>query len=184
MDEPAHDPVRPMGLIARFDTPLGLLEACERMRDEGYTRWDAHSPYPVHGIDQAMGLPRSRLPWVVLALALTGACLGMLMQWWISAVDFPLVISAKPFFSWQAFIPVTFELTILLGAIGALLGMLGFNRLPRLHNWVFDSQHFERVSDDAFFVSVEAADPKFDPQATSALLSASGAVHVEVVRRP
>lgn len=172
------------GVIAQFASPLELLQACERIRDAGYTRWDAHTPYPVHGLDEAMGMPRSRLPWVVLVMALTGGTLGMLMQWWISAVDFPVVISAKPYFSWQAFVPVTFELTILFGAAGALLGMLGLNRLPRLHNWRFRSERFEQVSDDAFFVSVDATDPRFDQDATSALLAQSGAAHVEVVRQP
>jgi len=183
MVEPTSSPLATAGIVAEFDSPQRLLAACEHMRDGGYTRWDAHCPYPLHGLDEAMGLPRSRLPWIVLVMALTGGSLGMLLQWWISAVDFPLVIGAKPLFSWQAFVPVTFELTILFGAAGALLGMLGLNRLPRLHNWVFDSKRFERVSDDRFFVSVDAQDPKFDEEALCNLLTGTGAVAVETVRR-
>jgi hypothetical protein len=182
MDNPASTSVPPLGLIAEFHSPSDLLSACKQVRLAGYTYWDAHTPYPVHGLDQAMGLPRSRLPWVVLVMALSGGSLGMLMQWWISAVDFPVVIGAKPFFSWQAFIPVTFELTILFGAAAAVVGMLVFNRLPRLHNWVFDSSRFERASDDRFFLSVDGKDPKFDETATSTLLHSTGAVHVEMVR--
>jgi hypothetical protein len=171
------------GMIAEFETPRQLLGACERMRHAGFTLWDAHTPYPVHGMDRAMGLRRSRLPLVVFAMAMTGGTLGMLLQGWVHAIEYPLVISGKPFFSWQAFIPVTFELTILFGALGALLGMLGFNRLPALHNWLFEARRFERASDDRFFVSVQADDPKFDEAATASLLLDSGAVHVEMVRQ-
>ena len=177
-------PTRPAGILAAFDSPRTLHAACQRLREEGYRTWDAHSPYPVHGLERAMGLRRSRLPWIVLLAALTGGSLDMAMQAWVHAVDYPLVISAKPFLAWQAFIPVTFELTILFGAVSALLGMLSLNKLPRHHNWLFESHAFEKASDHRFFVSIDATDECFDEDRTGSLLLELGAVSVEVVRQP
>ncbi len=173
----------PCGILAEFDSADDLYSACERMRGAGFTRWDAHTPFPVHGLSRAMGVRNSRVPWVVLVSALLGAAGAMLLQWWTSAVDYPLVIAGKPLFSWPAFIPVTFEVMVLFGAGAAFVSMLAFNRLPKHNNWVFASSRFERVTNDKFFVSVEAADPKFDEEATLALLGELGATHVEVVRQ-
>ena len=100
------------GILAEFATPTDLYHACERVRDAGFTRWDAHTPFPVHGLEKAMGLRRSPLPWIVLVMGLTGAALGFGLQWWVHASAYPLVISGKPFFSWPAFIPITFELAV------------------------------------------------------------------------
>jgi hypothetical protein len=172
----------PWGLLAEYDTPAAVYHACERVRDAGYSRWDSYTPFPVHGLDKAMGIKRSRLPFFVLFGALVGGGGGMLLQWWTSAVDYPWVVSGKPFFSWPAFMPVTFELAVLFGALGAVLGMLGLNRLPQYHHALFHSKRFERVSDDRFFVAIEASDPKFDLDRTAALLRDTGATHVEQVR--
>ena len=169
------------GILAEFATPADLYHACERVRDAGFTRWDAHTPFPVHGLDRAMGLRRSPLPWIVLGMALTGAALGFILQWWVHAVAYPLVISGKPFFSWPAFIPITFEVSILFGALGAVFGMLGLNQLPMHHHPLFRSKVFERVTDDAFFISIESWDPRFDPPATTTLLESLGARHVELL---
>ena len=169
------------GALARFEGPKQLFRACEQMRDAGYSKWDAHTPFPVHGLDEAMGLRSSKLPWIVLVAGLSGAGGGMLMQWWVSAVAYPLVISGKPFFSWPAFVPVTFELGVLFAALGAVLGMLGLNQLPMLYHPLFRSKQFERVNDDSFFISVEAWDPKFDAIRTSEALRQFGAVEVELV---
>ncbi len=171
------------GLLARFEGPGQLLEACERIRDAGYTRWDAHTPFPVHGLDRAMGLKPSVLPWIVLVLGLGGAAAALLLQGWVSVAAYPLVISGKPLFSWPAFVPVTFEVGVLMGALGAVLGMFGLNRLPMHWHPLFDSQAFERATDDGFFVSVESWDPQFDTARTRRLLEESGAVHVETVGR-
>lgn len=179
----SHAP-RPAGILAEFDSPRTLRSACERIREEGYRAWDAHTPYPMHGLERAMGLRRSRLPWIVLVSALLGGSLGMALQVWVHAVDYPLVISAKPFVSWQAFIPVTFELTILFGSVAALLGMLGLNKLPRHHNWLFESERFERATDHRFFVSIDASDTLFDEDRTGQLLHELGAVSIETVRLP
>ncbi len=169
------------GVLARFETTGALLRACEQVRDAGYTRWDAHTPFPVHGLDRAMGLKASVLPWIVLVLGLGGAAGAMLMQWWVSAVAYPLVISGKPLFSWQAFVPVTFEVGVLLAALGAVLGMLGLSRLPMHHHPLFDSAEFERASDDGFFISIESWDPRFDAQQTEKFLRGLGAAQVELV---
>jgi len=169
------------GVLGRFADPGRLLEACEQVRDAGYTRWDAHSPFPVHGLDRAMGLRPSVLPWIVLVLGLAGASGAMLMQWWVATTAYPLVISGKPFFSWQAFVPVTFELGVLLAALGAVIGMLALNKLPMHFHPLFTSEQFERATDDSFFISVESWDPRFDPQATAALLEQAGATNVELI---
>jgi hypothetical protein len=171
------------GLLAQFDTPAGVYHACERVRDAGYTRWDSHTPFPVHGLDKAMGLPSSRVPWVSLATGLTGASIGFGLQTWVHAVTYPLVISGKPFWAWPTYIPITFELGVLFGALGALLGMLAINQLPRLHHPLFQSERFEQVTDDKFFIAVEATDPLFDLEATAALLREAGAAHVETIAR-
>jgi hypothetical protein len=169
------------GVLAQFATSGDLYHACERVRDAGFTRWDAHAPFPVHGLDGAMGLRRSRLPWIVLGMGLTGAAAGFILQWWVHSDAYPLVISGKPFFSWPAFIPITFEVAILFAALGAVFGMFGLNRLPMHHHPLFRSTVFERVTDDAFFISIESWDPRFDPSATATLLESLGARRVELL---
>ena len=151
-----------LGILAEFDGPDALLNAAENVKKAGYKKFDCHSPFPIHGMDEAMGLKRSPLGWIVGISALTGAALGMLLQWWTSSVDYPLVISGKSFFSYQAFVPVTFGVAVLFGALSAFLGMLVLNKLPRLHHPVFYSDRFEKFSDDGFFLSIDANDPKFN----------------------
>jgi hypothetical protein len=167
------------GLLAEFTTPAVLYRACESVRDAGYSRWDAHTPFPVHGLDRAMGLRRSKLPWVVFLLAMVGAGGGFLLQTWVHSVAYPSVLSGKPYFAWPAYIPVTFELSVLFGAVGAVLGILAFNKLPRHHHPVFASTSFERSSDDRFFISIESRDPRFDASATPELLRQAGASRLE-----
>lgn len=169
------------GLLAQLPNPEKLMHACARMRDEGFTRWDAHTPFPIHGLDKAMGLKRSMVSAFVLVLGLSGAAAGMLLQWWTSAVDYPLVISGKPFFSWPAFVPIMFECGVLGGATGALMGLFVMGKLPQHHHALFNSERFAQVTDDAFFISVEAADPKYDTEATAELLRDIGATYIETV---
>ncbi len=172
------------GVLAEFDSPAALYRAAERVRDAGFRSWDAHSPFPVHGLEGAMGLRRSPVPLVVLTLGLAGAAAGMLLQWWVATRAYPLVISGKPLFSWPAFVPIMFECGVLGGAAGAVLGLLGFSRLPQHHHPLFESKRFERVTDDRFFISIEAADPRFDRTETPRLLERAGALAVEVVEAP
>ena len=169
------------GLLAEFENPESLMHACAKVRDAGFAIWDAHTPFPIHGLEKAMGLKRSMVSALVLVMGLSGASLGMLMQWWTASVDYVMVVSGKPFFSWPAFIPITFECGVLGGAIGAVLGMLILARLPQHHHPLFNSENFARVTDDAFFISIEASDPKFDAGATQKLLQEIGATHVELV---
>ena len=169
------------GVLAQFRDPAALTRACERVRDAGFTKWDAHSPFPVHGLDAAMGLKRSILPVIIFVAAMVGVVGAVALQGWTSAVDYPLVISGKPLFSWQAFVPIIFELAVLCGALAAVLGMLGLNQLPTLYHPLFASRAFERASDDGFFISIEAWDPKFDVERNATFLRELGATHVEVV---
>jgi hypothetical protein len=171
------------GVLAEFASPKDLYQACERVRDAGYTRWDAHSPFPVHGLDHAMGLGRSRLPYVTLFFGLCGAIGGFALQLWANGIAYPLVVSGKPLFNWQPYIPITFELGVLLAAISTVVGMLAFNELPMLFHPLFGSRAFERVTDDAFFISIESWDPKFNATETERFLTSIGATHVELVRR-
>lgn len=166
------------GLLAEYETVPGVLDAATRVREAGYTHFDVHTPIPIHGLDEAMGIKVSRLPWVVFGGGAAGATAGLLLQWWTNAVDYPFIISAKPYFGLPAAIPVTFELTVLLAAIGAFAGMLVANGLPQFHHPLFRVERFRRASNDRFFISVEARDPRFDAVATRALLEASGGVPV------
>ena len=169
------------GVLAEFDGPASIFSACENVRDAGYSKWDSYTPFPVHNLDKAMGLPASKLPWVVFFMGMLGATGGMTLQWWINVVEYPIVYAAKPFFSWQAFVPVTFELGVLFAALTSLLGMMHFNRLPQFYHPLFNSKRFERVTDDKFFIAIEAADSKFDPEETAAFLKDLGATHIEMV---
>ena len=130
-----------------------------------------------------MGMRRSILPLVVLVMAFMGAGLGFALQHWVHSIEYPLVISGKPYFTWPAYVPVTFELGVLGGALAAVFGMLAINGLPRHHHPVFGSERFERASDDRFFISIDGSDPRFDEQTTRKLLEEAGAVHVETLNQ-
>ena len=170
------------GLLAEYESASAVYHACEKVRDAGYRRWDVHTPFPVHGMDGAMGLSDSRLGWIVLACGLTGCSLALGLIWWTNGIDYPLVIGGKPPFSFPSSVPVMFELTILLSAFGAVLGMLGLNQLPRHHHPVFYSSRFERGTDDRFFISVEASDDKFDLDETRVLLESLSPSHLELIQ--
>lgn len=170
------------GFLAEYETAAAIFKACERVRDAGYTKWDAHTPFPVHGLDDAMGLKPTPLGWLSFTGGLTGGSLAILMQWWMNASDYPLNIGGKPAFAPQAAVPVTFELTILLTAFFTIFGMLGLNKLPTLYHWTFGGSRFARVTDDRFFISIEADDPKFNVEATKKLLEKTEAVHIEEVK--
>jgi Alternative complex III, ActD subunit len=180
---PSLPPGDTFGLLAEFASAKDLFHACERVRDAGYTRWDAHSPFPVHGLDRAMGLGRSRLPWIVLGVGLCGAVGGFFLQIWANGIAYPVIISGKPYFNWQPYVPITFECGVLSAAITTFLAMLGFNQLPMHFHPLFGSRAFEKVTDDGFFISIEAWDPKFDTAQTEGLLASLGATQVELVRR-
>jgi hypothetical protein len=171
---------KPWGLLAEFESVETLLRALEKVRDAGFQKFDAFAPFPIHGLDESMGIRMSRLPWLVAGGGATGAASGLLLQWWTNAFDYPLIISAKPLFGLPAAIPITFELTVLFSAIGAFIGMLAANRLPQLYHPVFPSQRFrQRATTDSFYIAIETGDPKYDPHETRAFLERLGARHVE-----
>lgn len=165
---------RVAGLLLELESADALVQACLEVRDAGYTRWDAHSPFPVHGLDRAMGLSPTFLPWMVMGGGALGCLAGLGLQWWSNAANYPFVISGKPFWSIPANIPVTFELTVLFSAIAAFLGMILLNGFPRWHHPVFSSRRFRRATVDRFFVSIEAEDPQFDPERTAEFLRSLG----------
>ena len=171
----------PWGILAEFTSVEDLLRAAEQVRDAGFRRWDTHTPFPVHGLNDAMGLRQTRLPLFVLGGGLTGAALSLLMQWWMNAVNYKYVISGKPLFSLPANIPIAFELTILFSALGSFLGMLAFNLLPEYHHQLFSSDRFRRATQDRFFISIEARDPKFDTARVRDFLECLGSTHVETL---
>lgn len=153
---------QPALLLAEFDSAADLLHAAEQTRDAGFKHFDVHTPFPVHGMDEAMGLSDSKVGWMALILGLCGTSGAFLMIWWMNAVDYPIIIGGKPPFSLPSMIPVMFELTILLASFGAIFGMFHLNKLPRHHHPVFYSDRFSAFSDHKFFLSIEATDPKFD----------------------
>lgn len=168
-------------ILAEFDSPESIMHAAEKVRDAGYQKWDVHTPYPLHGMDAAMGLPDSRLGWIVLVMALTGLSAGAGLIIWANGIEYPIIIGGKPPISIPSMVPICFELTILFSALGCFFGMLGLNQLPRHNHPVFESERFKGFSTDKFFISVEAADPKFDVARTRAFLEGLHPKFVELV---
>ncbi len=166
------------GTYAEFDSVGPLLAACRRVRDAGYVKTDAFTPFPVHGIEKALGIKATVLPWIALCAGLTGTTIAVSMQIWMNSINYPYIISGKPFISMPAFIPVSFELTVLLAAFGAFFGMLALNRLPQFSNPVFTDPRFDRATDDRFFLLVEASDPKYDKAGIAKLFGDFGSSHV------
>lgn len=178
----AVDTSRKFGLVAEFDTPGEAMRAAEKVRDAGFRRWDVYTPYPVHGMDEAMGLKNSQVGWFTFIGGMTGFTVGMLMIWWMNAYDYAIPVGGKPLFSPIFAFPVAYECTILLGAFGSLFGMLILNRLPKLYHPLFKSERFSKVTHDKFFIAIESADPKFDDTETRKLLEEAGGKHIEEVR--
>jgi len=174
-------PEKPYGILAEFESPAKLLHAAQTIRKLGYSRTDAFSPFPVHGMDRALGIPVSNVPLIILGGALTGGVGALLLQWWTSAVNYPIKIAGKPYFSLPAFVPVTFELTVLFSAFAAVFGMLFLNKLPCLYHPVFKHSRFRGVTDDKFFLIVEATDPLYDAVKTREDMSEAGGMHIEEV---
>jgi mono/diheme cytochrome c family protein len=169
------------GLIAEYDTPTALVRASKKVRDAGYSRWDTFTPFPIHGIEKAMGIRMTRLPWIVLCSAMVGLTTAVVLQWWTNAIDYPWIVSGKPFWSWPANVPVWFELTVLFSAFATLGGMFALNNLPLPSHPLDLKERFRRVSDDKFFLVIEARDPKFDDAETKALLESTQPVVLDTV---
>ena len=167
------------GLIATFETTPALYHAAEQVRDAGYKNWDCITPFPVHGLDGAMGLTRSRVPRISLCGGITGFCTGMSMIWWTGAFDYKLIVGGKPFFSPMFAFPVSYELTILFAAFATIGGMFFLNGLPMHYHPVLKYENIRRGMDDLFFVVIEASDPRFNLANTKALLEKAGGKNIK-----
>lgn len=169
------------GVLAEFRNPKELLDAAKVINQSGYRNYDTFSPFPIHGMDKAMSLKKSKLGWIVFSHGLLGFTGALTMIYWMMVVDYPLIISGKTLMNIPAWIPVTFELTVLLSAFGAVFGMFFLNGLPRFNHPLFNSEQFKKVTDDGFFVCIEAEDPQFDTEKVQSLLNDAGATHIEEV---
>ena len=169
------------GMMAEFANPADLSHAAEKVRDAGYRLWDVYSPFAVHGMEEAMGQPRSRLPLMVGLMGLTGAGLGYLFQWYVTHVLYPMVVQGKPTGAWESFAPITFEFGVIFTAFTALLGMLAMNRLPMPYHPLLKKDRFLQVSDDRFVIAIEARDAKFDPRQTRQLLESAKGTNIDLV---
>jgi hypothetical protein len=162
------------GMMAEFDSAQGLVDAAHRTHEAGYLRMDAYSPFPVEGLAEAMGFHKNNVPLVVLIGGLIGGLSGYLMQYWISAVSYPVNVGGKPYHSWPAFIVVTFEMTILFAGISCVFGMLALNGLPMPYHPVFNVPRFAFATKDRFFLIVFSTDPKYSPSETRRFLESLG----------
>jgi mono/diheme cytochrome c family protein len=183
-----HKPVKKsaepkaFGWVAEYEDENQLLDAARKVRDSGYTKTDAFTPFPVHGIDEALGIKPTVLPWFTLIAGATGTTVALTMQIWTNAIDYPYIISGKPYVSLPAFIPVAFELTVLFAAFTTVFAMLGLNGLPRFSNPIFTNPKFDRASDDRFFLWVDSRDKYFNSEKVHSLLTDTGAIGVDEVR--
>jgi hypothetical protein len=162
------------GLMAEFDSPEALLEAARRAFAEGYRRMDAYSPFPIDGLAESIGFHRTHIPLIVLIGGIVGCLGGFCLQYWVSVIDYPLNFGGRPLNSWPAFIPVTFELTILIAALSAVLGLLALNGLPMPYHPVFNVERFQLATRNRFFLCIESRDPKFDHDGTWHFLESIG----------
>jgi len=169
------------GIVAEFSTTDDVLRAAEKIRDAGYTSTDGYTPVPVHGLADALGLKKSRLAALVLCGGTAGLLAGLALQYWVSVIAYPHIVSGKPMFSWPSFIPVMFECTILGAALSAVIGMLARNRLPQPHHPLFGTAGFDRATTDKYFLCIESTDPKFEREKTLTFMKGLGADNVTEV---
>lgn len=168
MDKPQEP--QTFGLLAEFETVEELLSAAGKVRDAGYSNTDAFSPFPVEGVMEALGKRGTRIGYLILAGGLTGLVSALALQFFTAAIDYPINVGGRPLFSWPMYFPIMFELTVLLSAFTAVFGMIGLNGLPRPYHPLFNVPEFLRASRDAFFIGIEATDPKYDPKHTKSFL--------------
>ncbi|MGD7652347.1 MAG: DUF3341 domain-containing protein [Verrucomicrobiales bacterium] len=174
---------RVYGYLAEFKNPSQLYKAAEKVRDAGFKKWDCYSPYPIHGLDGAMGLKRSILPWFVFFGGITGTATAFTLAYTTQVVLYPTVVQGKPanIFTVPAFFPIMFELTILFSGFTVLFGLLALIQLPRLNHPLFASRQFHRATDDGFFIAIEARDHQFSPEKTREMLAEFGGSNIELV---
>jgi ActD protein len=170
------------GLLGEFETPEQLLSAAKKTREAGYKRVDAYTPFPIEGLAEAIGKRWSWVPLITLVGGVGGGLTGFGLQYWVAAITYPINVAGRPYNSWPAFIPVTFELTVLGASIFAVVGMLALNKLPQPYHPVFTVDRFVRASTDRFFLCIEARDPKFNLAETARFLQGLSAQHVSEVK--
>lgn len=163
-----------VGMVGLFDDPNQLLQAAEKTRDAGYRHWDCHTPFPVHGLDHAMGLKESPIPTICLTAAFIGVGAALLMQWWMDVIDYPIRIGGKPLASWPAFAPITFELFVLFAALATMGCVLVLGRLGRWHSPLHDSGIMCEITSNRFALVLESKDEKYSEHAATELLASSG----------
>ena len=169
------------GLVAEFEEAEQVVAAAEKVYDAGYRKIDAYSPFPVHGLAEAIGFKDILLPWMIFIGGCTGAATGISLEYFTSVLDYPMNVGGRPLFSWPSFIPVTFECTILFSALTAVFGMIILNGLPRPYHSIFNTPDFERATQDRFFLCIEAADPRFDIRETEKFLKSLQPFNVSAV---
>lgn len=180
-----HGPVADTvyGLVAEFLSADDLVKAASRSREAGYRKFDAYSPFPIHGLAEAMHFNDPRIPWLAFFGGLTGAALGFGFQYFFAVVDYPWNVGGRPLNSWPQFIPITFESTVLMTGLTTFVSQFALNGMPRLHHPIFNTPHFERASQDRFFLCIEKKDARYDAEATATFLRGLGAVNVSEVER-
>lgn len=169
------------GMVAEFSETPKVFKAASKVRDAGYSKWDVHTPFPIHDMEEAMGIKTTKLPLLAGGAAITGVFIAITLQWGTSLVLYPTVVQGKPFEAWQPFVPIMFELGVLLTAFMCIFGMLALNGLPRFHHPLFSHERFYRVGNDRFFIAIEANDPNFDPVKTKKLLEEAGGTDITLI---
>jgi len=169
------------GMIAQFGTPEAFLDAVHKARAAGYKKMEAYTPYPIHGLSEALGFHHTKLPILIFCGGFTGACLGLGMQWSSAAYFYPINVGGKPYFSWPGFVPITFECMILLAAFTAVMGMLALNGLPQPYHPLFNSEAFAHASRDKYFLCVEGIDPQFSIEGVKAFFESLAPEEIDEV---
>ena len=172
----------PVAVLGNFTDVNKLVHAAEKVRDAGYRDFDIYTPYPVHGLDKAMGVKRTILPYISFGAAIFGLVNAVGLQLWTGAIDYPLNIGGKPFFAWEFSVPVAFELTVLCCAIATVVGMFALCKLPRWHNSLDNDEGFRRATDDTFVVAIQSTDKRFSAEQTKSFLNGLGASDVRLVQ--
>lgn len=179
---PAENPI--YGMMAEFESPDELVQAAKKTTSAGYRKADAFSPFPIHGLAEALpNATDDRIPWLAFFGGLTGCMLGFGFQYFISVIDYPMNVGGKPLNTWPQFLPITFECTVLCTGLTTFISQWALNGLPRLHHPVFNAPNFDRATQDRFFLCIESADAKYEPNETAAFLQGLGAVNVSEVAR-